>query len=128
MYRKGLYTLVTGASSGIGRCIAINKAKCGPVLLHGRNQETLKETLNMCEGEGHLIWNCDLEGTNVADSLRTLLINQCIFVGSFIHCAGLTSILPSRSLSRRIGQKIMSVNCLSALEIISILNGKKKQR
>ena len=50
---KGKTILVTGASSGIGRGIAIQCSKLGGnVLITGRNEERLKETFNLLEGEG----------------------------------------------------------------------------
>ena len=45
--------LVTGASSGIGREIAVLCAKMGGrVIINGRNRERLQETQELLEGEG----------------------------------------------------------------------------
>ena len=57
--------LVTGASSGIGRATAIECSKAGArIILMGRNQERLNETLSACEGIGHLLIQCDLSDLN----------------------------------------------------------------
>ena len=46
--------LVTGASSGIGRAIAVECSRMGALLIiTGRNEERLKETLVLLSGEGH---------------------------------------------------------------------------
>ena len=51
---SGKTILVTGASAGIGRGIAIACAGMGAlVVLTARNAERLQETLSMLEGEGH---------------------------------------------------------------------------
>ena len=53
--------LITGASSGIGRGIAISCAKMGAkIIVHGRNQTRLEETLSLLEGNGHKIISIDL--------------------------------------------------------------------
>ena len=50
----GKAILVTGASSGIGRGVAIACSKMGAqVALAGRNATRLDETLSMMDGEGH---------------------------------------------------------------------------
>ena len=53
--------LVVGASSGIGRAIAILISKLnGKVVLTGRNEEKLQETLSMMRGSNHLIVRYDM--------------------------------------------------------------------
>lgn len=53
--------LVTGASSGIGKSIAIECSKLGAkVIITARSKERLEETLNSMEGEGHKIVIADL--------------------------------------------------------------------
>ena len=53
--------LVTGASSGIGRATAIECSKMGAkLIITARNEERLKETLKLLEGEGHQYIVADL--------------------------------------------------------------------
>lgn len=53
--------LVTGASSGIGRGIAVECSKMGGrVVVSGRNKERLKKLLLLLEGTGHLAIQADL--------------------------------------------------------------------
>jgi len=48
---EGKTILVTGASSGIGRAVAIECAKMGAaVFLNARNEARLRETLSALEG------------------------------------------------------------------------------
>ena len=58
---KGKTILVTGASSGIGRAIAIECSKFGATLLiTARNEERLNETLSQMKGTNHSIVIADL--------------------------------------------------------------------
>ena len=49
-------TLITGASSGIGRETAISLSGDRNLILHGRDLARLQETLSMCSSGKHLIW------------------------------------------------------------------------
>lgn len=71
---KGKCILVTGASSGIGRAAAIECSRLGAtVIITGRNQEKLCETLSLMEGNNHEIQICDLKDT---DSINEMV--QCL--------------------------------------------------
>ena len=70
---EGKTILVTGASSGIGRAVAVECSKMGAVVfLSARNEARLRETMDMMEGDGHQIITADL--TNEADILAFTLI------------------------------------------------------
>lgn len=83
---EGKTILVTGASSGIGRGIAIACSKMGAtVILNGRNQMKLDATLSQLEGGEHKMIAADLtkrESINrMMDSLPSL--------DGVVHCAGI---------------------------------------
>ena len=57
----GKTILVTGASSGIGRSIAIACAEEGAIIvLNGRNQARLQATKDALKGDGHIIIPADI--------------------------------------------------------------------
>lgn len=57
----GKKVLVTGASSGIGRSIAVICSKMGAnLVLVGRKEEKLQETISLMEGKGHSYFIADL--------------------------------------------------------------------
>lgn len=79
--------LVTGASSGIGRGIAVECSKMGGrVVVSGRNKERLNETLLLLEGTGHLAIQADLSKQDEIDSLveNCPVINGCVLVQEFL--------------------------------------------
>jgi NAD(P)-dependent dehydrogenase (short-subunit alcohol dehydrogenase family) len=89
----GKTVLVTGASSGIGRQMCISAAAFGArVILTGRNQERLHETLQLLDGAGHACFAADLTQQTERDEL----IRQLPALDGFVHCAGIVKALPAR--------------------------------
>jgi len=91
----GKQILVTGASSGIGKAIAIACARMGAtVVVTGRNTVRLEETLSMMPEGGHKAISADLTKAEDIDALTDALpkldgLVQCAGVGSRVFCKGL---------------------------------------
>ena len=101
----GKTILVTGASSGIGRSTAIECSKMGAtILLTGRNEERLKETLALLEGIGHQIFSTDL---SLEEQIKQLCCDIPEIHG-LAHCAGISSLTPIMGLNE---QKLHNVFC-----------------
>nr|WP_046404862.1 SDR family oxidoreductase [Odoribacter splanchnicus] len=118
------YILVTGASSGIGKGVAVALSKDHPVILVGRNYEKLCRVREECYlPERHLIWCCDLERERleVFHSLTAFLQGNEGVVRAFVHCAGVTKILPLRNFQPEYVDRIFNTNVFSALEILRVL-------
>ena len=122
-----LHTLVTGASSGLGRSAAVRLSRERNLILHGRNRERLEETLRMClHPERHVVWEFDLKHPGeLAGSLTPLLAASGRAVESFVHCAGMVAALPMRSVDYSVAQEIMNVKFFSAAEIVHVLLKRK---
>ncbi len=118
-----LFTLVTGASSGIGRSAAILLSKERHLILHGRNPARLKATLGLCANpERHLLWTFDLADLNeLSESLRAQLLESAAGIQAFVHAAGVVATLPMRTTDLRKARQIMDVNFFSAYEIARVL-------
>ena len=59
---KGMRLLVSGASSGIGRAVAVELSRRGAsVIISGRNPERLNETARLLESGEHHILVLDLK-------------------------------------------------------------------
>jgi NAD(P)-dependent dehydrogenase (short-subunit alcohol dehydrogenase family) len=115
--------LVTGASSGIGRAIAIECSKMGAtVIISARNEERLKETLSQMHGEGHLIIVSDL--SNTTDLTR--LINESPVLDGLVNCAGLSKRLPFAFINLETLSNIMDVNFTAPTLLSAQLVKKKK--
>ncbi len=62
--------LITGASRGIGRATAIECSKLGAkCILVARNEDMLKSTIAVLEGNGHKYLLADLSNENEIDSI-----------------------------------------------------------
>lgn len=83
---EGKTIMVTGASSGIGRGVAIACSKMGAtVILNGRNQMNLAASLAQLEIRDHRIIAADL--TN-SDSVSKMIAELPVLDG-VVHCAGI---------------------------------------
>jgi len=120
---EGKTILVTGASSGIGRAIAIECSKMGAkLIITARNEERLNETLSQMEGSGHSIIIADLN--NEKD--RQTLIEQSPNLNGLVNCAGLINTLPFQFVTEDILKSVMNVN-FTAPVLISIELIKRKK-
>lgn len=127
MSDRNACTLVTGASSGLGRAAAVRLSRNHGLILHGRSPQRLEETRSLCAEPGkHHLWPFDLSAvSDLAPSLTSLLAGTGCLVDSFVHCAGSVTVLPLRSVDYGMAQATMNVNFFSALEIVHTLLQKK---
>jgi NAD(P)-dependent dehydrogenase (short-subunit alcohol dehydrogenase family) len=117
------FTLITGASSGIGRCIAQELSASRRLVLSGRNEEKLEAARAECaDSERHLVWVEDLgETAGVGDSLTTFMSSEGVCVDHFIHSAGTFAIQAIRSVDMSRVLRMFNVNLFSAVEILRVL-------
>lgn len=104
---EGKTILVTGASSGIGKGIAVTCSKMGAtVFLNGRNQVKLDTTLALLEGSDHQIVTADL--TNSESILR--MMNELPPLDGVVHCAGIGQRIPGKLLTEDTVDQVMGIN------------------
>lgn len=104
---QGKTILVTGASSGIGRAIAIACAETGASLvLNGRNVARLNETLSQLSGDGHIVVPADL---TIAEQ-RSALAEQVPVLDGVVHCAGIGSRVLCKMLEEQDVNRVMQAN------------------
>ena len=104
---QGKTILVTGASSGIGRAIAIACSQQGAnVVLNGRNQERLQATFEALSGEGHQIIAADLVDT----AQRQALAEQVPVLDGVVHCAGIGSRVLCKMQEEQDVNRVMQAN------------------
>jgi NAD(P)-dependent dehydrogenase (short-subunit alcohol dehydrogenase family) len=119
----GKIILVTGASSGIGRGIAIAAAEAGAfVVLVARNEERLKETAAIC-GNHSAVEPCDLLAD--LDKLPRWVMNLAKKYGAFsglVHSAGIAVQQPLKTVRSTNLIEMFSVNCISAVMLVKGLS------
>ena len=120
---SGKTILVTGASSGIGRGIAVACAGMGAqLILTGRNITRLQETLSTLEGEGHSYIAADL--TNAQE--RTALVEQLPALHGVVHCAGVGSRVPCKMLTQEDIDHVLKPNTEAPMLLQAELLAEKK--
>lgn len=120
---EGKTILVTGASSGIGRATAIECSKLGAkVVITARNEDRLRETLNLLEGEGHKMVLCDL---NFNDEVSNL-VDSVPGIQGLVNNAGYTKISPIPFIKEEDFLNIINVNTISPINLFRLLLKKKK--
>ena len=104
---EGKVVLVTGASSGIGRGIAVACSKMGAaVVINGRNEQELNETLTQMNGDGHTIQTGDLTDSESVAAL----VKQLPKLDGVVHCAGICDRVLCKNVTEGDVDRIMNVN------------------
>lgn len=104
---EGKTILVTGASSGIGRGIAVTCSKMGAtVILNGRNQMKLGETLTQMEGGSHKFIAADL----TSNESMSRLVAELPALDGVVHCAGIGQRVLCKMASEQDVDTVMEAN------------------
>jgi NAD(P)-dependent dehydrogenase (short-subunit alcohol dehydrogenase family) len=119
---RGKKILVTGASSGIGKCIAIECSKTeAQLIITARNQERLNTTYNLLEGKNHIQCKADLSTDLGIESLAGILPR----LDGIVHVAGIVKPKPFQFLNRQELDEIMNINFLGPTLLTNVLIRKK---
>jgi NAD(P)-dependent dehydrogenase (short-subunit alcohol dehydrogenase family) len=112
----GKNILVAGASSGIGRETAILLSQLGArLVLNGRSQNRLEETLLSLEGEGHLVEPFDLSLTaEIPVWVKTIAKLHGPLHG-IVHSAGIHQLRPLRVLQVQTVEDLTRINVGAAI-------------
>lgn len=116
---RGKTIIITGSSSGIGRQCAITCSHLGAtVVLLGRNQERLEETLSLIQNPGlHFIRSVDLlEFESISDIIKDIVLNRGKIDG-LINCAGISTTLPLNSISPQKMEHFFKTNVIGSVNL-----------
>ncbi len=115
---EGQIVLVTGATSGIGKAIAIQLSQCGAkVILSGRNLELLEETSSEIGNGSSISWQMDLiDIPSILPSIKKLASEHGRIYG-FCHSAGIIETKPLRSIDMNSLRSLMEINVNAGLEL-----------
>ena len=120
---EGKTILVTGASSGIGRGIAIACSKMGAVVYaNGRNEQKLMETRFMCEPEHCYTVVGDL--TEFAEMAE--LVGEMPKLDGVVHCAGIGERTLCKMMTEEDLDRMMNTNFKAPVMLQTELLKQKK--
>ena len=119
---NGKHILITGASSGIGKSIAIECSKMGcSLMITGRNEDRLLETFSELEGTGHKYLTANLDSED--DLLR--LADACSALDGVVFNAGLGCSKPINFIKAEDLDDVYRTNLFSIVLLNRILLKKK---
>ena len=122
----GKKIMVTGASSGIGRAIAILAAKLGAkVVACGRDEARLNETLAQCEGAGHFVLAFDVRETNRYSEIFSRAVADGQKLNGLVYSAGIAPPTPLRVLAENTLKEIFDVNIISFMLMVAMYSKNK---
>lgn len=126
---QGKTVLLTGATSGLGRPIAQCLAGLGAkLLLVGRDQARLDETLGGLAGSGHSTHVLDLAQVDSIPAFVTELCRQAGPLDGLVHAAGLHKMMPLRILKYADLEGLFRVNTAAAVMLLKALSLKGNYR
>lgn len=118
----GKTILVTGASSGIGKAIAVYCSKLGAhLIITGQNETKLRATFSELKGDNQYII-ADLTKSTDVQKLATQVPN----LDGIVHCAGIGSRIPCKMISKINIDEVMGINFDAPVLIQTALLGNKK--
>ena len=104
---EGKNILITGASSGIGKGIAIACSKMGAnVIINGRNEKRLQETMTEMEGDENLQIVADLCNA----SQLSEMVEELPKLDGIVHCAGIGQRVLCKQLQETDIDSVMNIN------------------
>jgi NAD(P)-dependent dehydrogenase (short-subunit alcohol dehydrogenase family) len=115
--------LVTGASSGIGKAVAIACARMGAsVVLNGRNIVRLQETLQAMHSGNHIVAPADILDSSSLNGL----VNAMPSLDGIVHCAGVANRVPCKNITQSDIDFVMRTNMDAPMLLqASLLSSKK---
>jgi len=120
---NGKTVLVTGASSGIGRAIAIVCSQQGAkMVITGRNVERLNETLSLLTSDGHMAIVADI--TNETDLNQ--LVERVPKLDGFVSNAGIAQPLLLQFTEKENVDSVLNTNAISVIHLTRLLLQNKK--
>ncbi|MBN2610995.1 MAG: SDR family oxidoreductase [Bacteroidales bacterium] len=117
--------VITGASSGIGREIAIEASHLGAsVILIARKKEGLQATYERLKAGDHIVFSSDITNYMELEPLITKAVQKTGKISGFVHAAGIEMTMPFRNMKPDYYEKIFGINVIAGLELARIISKK----
>ena len=126
MSMDGRRVLVTGASSGIGRAVAMQLSRLGAsLILTSRRGEELQNTLSLLNPGDHHIAEFDLTNSTGISGWMTDLASEYGRFNALVHCAGVSSIQALRFVTDEDIDLQIDLNWRAAIHLIKAFRRNK---
>ena len=122
---SGKSFVVTGASSGIGRQVALELLQAGAtVLLIARRKEKLKELCGVASGKA-VPGVADVKDTAALKQIISEFTEQYGSLDGAVHAAGITGNTPLRIYSDELAREIMEISFWSGIRLMQLVNNRR---
>lgn len=122
---SGKHIAVTGASSGIGRSVAVFLSRCGArVSIIARRQEQLDETISLMSGGEHRAYSYDLSDTDGVEALVKKIVANNGALSGLVYCAGIAPSRPLKMTKKKDIEQAMTINFYSFVELMRCISKK----
>lgn len=123
---SGKHVMVTGASRGIGRAVAVLIAQLGArVSMVARDSTGLEETLSMMDGCDHATYRLDLRDIGAIEPLVKQVVSERGSLSGLVHAAGVATNRPLNVTSPEFVHDMMLINLYSFIELTRALSKKQ---
>lgn len=113
--------VVTGASSGIGRAVALQSAAAGDhVVLVARGEPPLQQVARECEAEGAastLVLPTDVGDDAEVEKLVTAVTSQHGRIDAVVHCAGVVAYGRTEEVPAEVFEGVMRTNLMGSVNV-----------
>ncbi|RZJ66057.1 MAG: SDR family oxidoreductase [Flavobacterium sp.] len=117
--------VVTGASSGIGKAVAIHLSSLGAnCVLIGRDADKLEKVRQSCKGKTLAIRE-DLSDFEKYTDIADRILNEFGPISGFVHSAGIDQTIALQQLRTQDLQSIFDINVFAAIQLSGIFTKKK---
>jgi len=123
---SGKRILVTGASSGIGRAIAVECSKMGAnIIMIARDLKRLSDTHNELHPGKHSYFSFDLTKYEGIEAIISECVQKYGQFDGLVHAAGVEISVPLQFMKSSQYEEILSINVISGFELARIISKKK---
>lgn len=122
---SGQFFLVTGVSSGIGAEVAAELLQAGAVVLGIARHTALAVQRFRSFGERFVPAELDVTDTKAMESALQGFCAAHGRLSGFVHCAGMTELMPLRVWRTEPARQIMEVNLWAGVELLKLASRKR---
>ena len=115
---RGKTILVAGASTGIGRQVAITCSQLGAkLILVARNEEKLCEVLERLDGTGHSYYSADLSLIDEIETFVKTIVSERGSLDGMVYTAGVSADYPLQMSKPKRVEEVFRINYFGFYEL-----------
>lgn len=117
--------VVTGASSGMGRQVAVELAAAGAIVLAIARRKAELEDLRAEYANNIFIMPSDITIKGNIEKAIKVFVEKYGKIDGAVHAAGIAELTPLKFFDEEIANKTISLNLFSGVNLVEIINKKK---